>query len=277
MPTPLTDTDLYLARLGFEMPPEPTLDTLCALQQRHTAAFPFETLSTLLRLPVPLDPAALQKKLLHDARGGYCYELNRLFQMLLRQLGFDVRGLAARVVMGGPEDAVHARSHYLLRVMLQETPYIVDVGFGGMVPTAPLRLDTEAPQTTAHESFRVIERDGDYLLRARVADQWRGLYVFDLQPQADIDTVVGNWYVSTHPDSPFLDRLAVARTGPGWRKTLNGNSFAIHHLDAPSERRALPDADAVMHVLREEFDLRPPSEAGLHETLTARLFATNDA
>ena len=69
--------------------------------------------------------------------------------------------------------------------------------------------------------------------------EWRGLYVFDLQVQADIDYEIGNWYVSTHPGSPFLGQLKVARLAPGKRHTLNNAHYAIHYLDRPSEKRAI--------------------------------------
>ena len=100
MSATLADVAPYLRRLGHDQPPAHTLSTLRALQARHTAAFPFETLSTLLRLPVPLDLPSIERKLLHDDRGGYCYELNRLFLALLHTLGFDARAIAARVLMG---------------------------------------------------------------------------------------------------------------------------------------------------------------------------------
>ena len=70
MSATLADVAPYLRRLGHDQPPAPTLSTLRALQARHTAAFPFETLSTLLRLPVPLDLPSIERKLLHDDRGG---------------------------------------------------------------------------------------------------------------------------------------------------------------------------------------------------------------
>jgi N-hydroxyarylamine O-acetyltransferase len=273
MTTSLPEIALYLQRLGHDRPPAPTLDTLRRLQQRHTAVFPFETLSTLLHLPVPLDLPAVQHKLLHEGRGGYCYELNRVFLALLQELGFDARGLTARVVMGGPEDALTARTHLLVMVVVEGTRYAVDVGFGGMVPTAPLRLDTTDVQATPHEPYR-ITRDGDsYMLRALVADEWRALYRFDLQPQAEIDDIVGNWYVSTHPDSPFVGQLRAARTGPGWRRTLSNGSTAFHRMGQPSERRALPDADAVMAVLQDDFGIRLPVHAGLRTAIEARLKA----
>lgn len=265
MHTSLDHVATYLERLGFQAPPPPTLDTLRALQQRHTAAFPFETIATLLREPVPVDLPSLERKLLHDGRGGYCFELNRLFLALLQQLGFDARALTARVMTDG--DVVHARTHMVLLVTIDGVACSVDVGFGGMVPTGPLRLDTDAVQSTPHESYRLLEREGTYLLRANVAGDWRDMYRFDLQPQHDIDLEVGNWYVSTHPQSPFLGQLRVARTGPGIRKTLGNGSFAIHRLGGPSERRHLADADAVMQVLRHEFELRLPSGQALRDAL----------
>lgn len=265
----LKETSTYLQRLGFATAPPPTLDTLRQLQLRHTAAFPFDTLNTLMRAPVPVDLASLEQKLLRDGRGGYCFELNRLFLALLLQLGFDARGLTGRVVMGGPEDAVPPRTHLLLLVTIDGTRHIADVGFGGMVPTAPLRLDTEDEQPTPHETYRLTHRDGQYTLRAQVAGTWRALYVFDLQPQAEIDYEVSNWYVSTHPSSHFLGQLVAACTGPGLRKTLNQGSYTVHRIGAASERRPLADADAVIDLLLGEFGIRVPPHPDIHAAITA--------
>ncbi|EGT5746857.1 arylamine N-acetyltransferase, partial [Cronobacter dublinensis subsp. dublinensis] len=38
----------YFARIGFTGEPQPTLATLTALHQRHTATIPFENLDVLL-------------------------------------------------------------------------------------------------------------------------------------------------------------------------------------------------------------------------------------
>ncbi|WP_417311865.1 arylamine N-acetyltransferase family protein [Ectopseudomonas khazarica] len=263
----MLDLQRYLERLGYASAPAATLDNLRELQRRHTAEFAFETLSTMLRVPVEVEPAAIQDKLLHQGRGGYCFELNRLFLLLLQALGFDARGLTGRVVMGGPEDALPARTHMLVLVTLEGVRYITDVGFGGMVPTGPLLLDSEAEQATPHEAYRLSYVDGTYTLRARVADSWRAMYVFDLQAVADIDYVVGNWYVCTHPDSPFLGQMIAARTGPGLRKTLNNGSFAIHRLGQASERVQLDSVDEVLRVLRDEFGIRPPEHPELRQII----------
>lgn len=183
----LSDKARYLLRLGFDTPPAPTLDTLRQLQRRHTAEFPFETLSTLLRQPVPIDLESVERKVFEQGRGGYCYELNQLFFALLLELGFDARGITGRVVMNAPEGSWAARTHRLSLVTLDGVRYITDVGFGGMVPTAPLLLDSREAQTTPHELYRIETHADGYLLRANVDDEWRPMYLFDLQRQEDID------------------------------------------------------------------------------------------
>lgn len=263
----LSNPALYLQRLGFDAPPAPTLETLRQLQRRHTGAFPFENLTTLSGEPVLIDLASIEQKVLQDARGGYCYELNCLFLALLQKLGFDARGISGRVVMGQPEGAWTARTHRLGLVILDGVRYVTDVGFGGMVPTGPLVLDTAVEQATPHEAYRIEQHADGYTLRANVADEWRAMYIFDLQRQEDIDYAVGNWYVSTHPESSFARQLMVARTGEGWRRTLNNGSFAIHRTGSESERRQVVDVDELVGLLQDEFGIRVPKHPKLIQTL----------
>lgn len=271
------DVARYLSRIGYGGSTTASLETLAALQRHHTEAIAFETLSMLLGERVNLDLPSLQQKIVAGGRGGYCFELNLLFLHLLRALGFDARPLTGRVIMNGPEDASAARTHVLLLVTLDGARYTVDVGFGGMTPTGPLRLDTEDEQITPHEPYRLTSRDGAYTLRARIGDDWRHYYVFDLAPQADIDFEVGNWYVSTHPDSPFRGRLLAARAEPGMRHALRGGEYAMHRLGAPSERRRIEDPEDAMALLRSVFRIDVPDSPMLRSTLAAALAAPQPA
>lgn len=263
----LANSRLYLQRLGYASPPPPTLQTLRDLQLRHVCTFAFESLSTLMHAPVPIDLPSVERKVLHEGRGGYCYELNQLFLALLLELGFDARGITGRVVIGGPPDAHTGRTHRLSLVTLDGVRYITDVGFGGMVPSSPLQLDTEAPQATAHEPYRLTLNQGSYTLWAQVGEEWRGLYVFDLQTQADIDYEIGNWYVSTHPGSPFVGQLKAALLAPGKRHTLANARYARHYLDQPSEKRTLESVDELLGLLRDTFGIRLPEQPQLREAV----------
>lgn len=267
------DVPAYLARIGYTGPTAPTLDVLAALQRHHIAAIAFETLAMILREPVRLDLSALQQKILTNGRGGYCFELNLLFLHLLRALGFDAHGLTGRVVMNTPPGVVPARTHVLILVTIDGIRYVTDVGFGGMTPTAPLVLDTEDAQPTPNEPYRLTRRYDTYALTALVEDTWRTYYVFDLARPADIDFEVGNWYVSTHPASPFRNRLLAARGEPGVRHTLRGGEYAIHRVGHASERRRLEHPDAVIDLLRSVFGLEVPEHPRLRDALAEALAA----
>lgn len=69
-----------------------------ALHLLHPQAIPFENLAVLLGRPVKLDLASIQRKLVTDRRGGYCYEHNLLLRSVLQTLGFRVRSFAGRVL-----------------------------------------------------------------------------------------------------------------------------------------------------------------------------------
>ena len=67
---------------------------------------------------------------------------------------------------------------------LEGGPYIVDVGFGGLTLTGPLRLVPDIEQATPHETFRLLAGDrGEYVLQVLLGGAWKPLYSFDLQPQ----------------------------------------------------------------------------------------------
>src|SRR5580704_18152588 len=156
------DLDAYLARIGYDGPREATLPVLCALHALHPAAIAFENLDPVLGRPVSLDLDALQSKLLGQRRGGYCFEQNAVFRSALEALGFAVTPLIARVVwMAPPDRPLGPRSHMLLKVDLPEGPYIADVGFGGQLSSAPLKLAEGLEQPTAEASFRLLPVAGD--------------------------------------------------------------------------------------------------------------------
>src|SRR5579862_7365644 len=96
------DLTAYFTRIGFGGParPAPTLDTLRALHLLHPQAIPFENLDVLLGRPVTLDLASIQRKLVAEGRGGYCYEHNLLLRSVLQTLGFRVRSFGGRVLWG---------------------------------------------------------------------------------------------------------------------------------------------------------------------------------
>jgi arylamine N-acetyltransferase len=267
----------YFARIDYRGAADPTLDVLQDLVTAHTRTIPFENLDPLLGVPVDdLSPEALTDKLVHRRRGGYCYEHNGLMGHVLEQLGFGVRRFAARVVWGQPPDApVPAQTHTLLGVTVPGAPqlFLVDVGFGGQTPTAPLRLETGSVQQTPHEPYRLRERGHDLVLEALVRDEWQSLYEFATRAAPPIDLAVGSWYVSTYPSSHFVTTLTVSLVTADGRCNLSGRQLAIHR-DGSTEKTVLDDAAAVVDALTDRFGINV-ADTGERKVLEARIAAVS--
>jgi len=201
----------YFDRIDYSGPQQATSETLHALHRLHPQVIPFENLDPLLGRTPHLDLASVFAKLVSARRGGYCYEHNLLFRAVLDTLGFETTGLAARVLWNDPA-AMMPRTHMMLLVETPDNTWLADVGFGSMTLSAPLLFDTGREQATPHEPFRLdlIER-GDFLLQVKLGDAWRPVYRFDLEPQFPADYAMANHYVSTYPESIFVDHLIVAR------------------------------------------------------------------
>ncbi len=263
------DLDAYFARIGHTGRSDASLETLETLHRLHPQAIPFENVDPFLGRQVLLDLASLQKKVIADRRGGYCFEHNLILMHALKALGFEVSGLAARVLWGQPEDAVTTRSHMLLRVELGGRTHIADVGFGGMTLTAPLLLEPGLEQRTPHETYRIVETGDHFRLQASVGGDWRTLYRFDMQPQHEIDYSVANYFLSTHPTSHFLSTIVAARALPDRRYALRGNRLSIHHLGGRTEQKematAVELAETLVHLLEIIIPDRAAFEAGLRQ------------
>ena len=110
------DVDAYLTRIGATRASD-----LPDLHRRHQTAVPFENLSIHLGEQISLDPGDLFDKIVTRGRGGFCYELNGLFAVLLEMLGHKVTRVSARVGDGPPFDHL---------ALLVDDAWLVDVGFG---------------------------------------------------------------------------------------------------------------------------------------------------
>ncbi|MCB0109962.1 MAG: arylamine N-acetyltransferase [Caldilineaceae bacterium] len=264
---PAVDLDGYFTRIGYDGPRTPTLATLQAIVQHHTQTIPFENLNPYLRLPVNLDLASLQNKLVYSRRGGFCFEQNGLLRHVLLALGFQSRPLGARVIWGRPPGFMPPRTHMVQLLTIAGQPYMADVGFGGMTPTAPVLLAPDRVQETPHEPFRFVMAEEDYVLEALVAGTWRALYRFDLTEQKPIDYELSNFWVCHHPTSHFISGISAARVAPGRRYALRDNKLSIHHTGGASEERLLTSVAALRELLDQTFHITIPTEVDANAAL----------
>jgi N-hydroxyarylamine O-acetyltransferase len=264
------DLSAYFRRIGYTGSATPTLETLTAIHAGHAASIAFENLNPLLGWPVSLDVAALEQKLVAEGRGGWCFEHNALLKAVLEEIGFEVRGLGARVLWNAPAGSLGPRSHMALLVKIRGRDFFADVGFGGQTLTTPLRLEPHTEQATTLDPFRLIPHEDDLILESLIGDQWKPLYRFGLEPQYPADYEVSNFYLCQHPSSFFRKDLLAARATDTARYGLRNSELVIHRPGKPSERRTLTDPGELRQVLTEDFQIRVPDSPEI-EPLLERL------
>lgn len=244
------DIEAYLARIGYEGEAKPDLETLRALHRGHVASIPFENLEIMLGRPVLLDLAALQDKMVHRRRGGYCYEQNLLFAAALERIGFSVKGLGARVRAGA--STTRAVTHMLLDVEADGEQWHCDVGFGadGLLEPISLRAGVDVSQGEWRFGIR-SEEEGVRVLRTQNADGWFDLYAYTTTRCLPVDYVVMNHYTSTHPKSLFIRRPVLQQAAPGVRCRLIGAQLTRTRPDGSRDERDVPVSELRQTLVRE--------------------------
>ncbi|MFC6631709.1 arylamine N-acetyltransferase family protein [Microbulbifer taiwanensis] len=269
------DLNAYFQRIGYSGDASPDLETVRALIALHTQSIPFENLNPFLGWPVEIDLPLVERKLVRERRGGYCYEQNNLFRAVLEGIGITVTGLAARVLWQVPTNHQPAQSHMMLRAEIAGIPYLVDVGFGSQTPTAPLRLDIETEQATSHGVYRLCGTEGDYLLETRIDGLWLPVYRFDQKKKTAGDYKVFNWYCSTHPASHFVRELVVARAFAGGRHTLRNRELSYYPRKGPKMVFRIASPQELRETLADVFKIEVPDAPEVDSAL-ASLFAPRE-
>lgn len=252
----LFNQDAWLERIGYSGPITPTLETLNRLIFAHAHTISYETLDIMLGRMPKLDVVSLQNKMISGKRGGHCLEQNMLFRAGLRSLGFRITSFQGRVVRGMAIDAPRPAIHMLLRVDLPGGSYLADVGFGNLAPTRALLLEPEIEQETPHELMRFVDVGGELTLQARLKHGWEHIYRVIPYPRYDGEYEITNWYIATHPDTPYQGNIIVARPGPNrTRITMYNSRVTVRDADGCADKRWLKNESEYFDVLRGDFGL----------------------
>src|SRR5690606_9273569 len=143
----------------------------------------------------------------------------------------------AKVLWNNPDATDIALSHMVLAVEISGQTHIADVGFGGLTLTAPLRLRPDIEQKTPHETFRLTGGDPEWRLEAKIGEDWKALYSFEMIERTDADYDASNLYLSTDPASKFRQDLRVALSPEGKRLALLENRLTVHGPEGQTDQR----------------------------------------
>lgn len=219
------DIGAYLRRIGYMGPTDPTVETLAGLTRAQLEAVPFENLDIIpLGRPLRLDPAGLFQKMVEEQRGGFCFELNGLFALLLEALGFGVIRVACQFAEEGGYS--HLLDHLALLVTTSDGDlWFIDVGAGRTSLATPLAMPGPdatgpvGPPDPADGAITRIERRGavGHVWRREADGEWVEHLRFDPSPHTLSDFADRCRCFETEPDSHFRSGPICTRLTPeGW-------------------------------------------------------------
>ncbi|MDI6100072.1 arylamine N-acetyltransferase [Actinoplanes sp. NEAU-A12] len=251
------DVNAYLDRIGAPRTGPADAARLRALHHAHLTAVPFENLDIHLGARISLTAEDLFDKIVRRARGGFCYELNGLFALLLEELGYTVTRLAARVFgaerLGPPYDHLAllvspARAH--------DQRWLVDVGFGDH-SIGPLDFTSRAGQDDPGGRFLLVDTpDGDVDILRDGKPQYR----LELRPRVLDDFAATCWYQQTAPESPFTAKTVCTRLTSGGRITISDRTLIVTAADGRAET-PLATGEALRAAYRDHFGVRLDPDA----------------
>jgi N-hydroxyarylamine O-acetyltransferase len=238
----------YLDRVSIAAPVSGDAAGLRLLHRAHQLAVPFENLSIHLSEPILLDERDLIDKIVMRRRGGFCYELNGAFALLLEALGAQVTRVAARVYdddrLGPPFDHLAL----IVRPADGSGPYLADVGFGSH-SDYPLLLDFGAEQEDPAGRFRLAAADaGDVDVLRDDKRQYR----IEPRERSLPDFVPTCWWHQTSPESHFTRSTICSRLTEDGRVSISGRMLIEAHGGARTEQR-LDGDEAVLAAYRDHF------------------------
>jgi N-hydroxyarylamine O-acetyltransferase len=238
----------YLDRIGVTGPAAGDAAGLRTLHQAHQRTVPFENLSIHLAEQISLDEPDLIDKIVRRRRGGFCYELNGAFALLLEALGAQVSRVGARV--HGEAGLSPPLDHLALVVRPADGtgPWLADVGFGSH-SDYPLRLDDHNDQDDPAGRFRLADAgEGDI----DVLKDGKPQYRLETRAVSLADCVPTCWWQQTSPLSHFTQSTICSRLTPGGRVSISGRLLIQTEHGTRTERQLDTD-DALLAAYRDHF------------------------
>ena len=231
----MLSVEKYLERIKFNGDLSVSYGTLSQLVFQHFMNVPYENVDILNHIPLSLEIPDIYDKIVNRRRGGYCFELNALFNWLLNRIGFETESYFSRFLLNQPTDVIAIKRHRVMKTEIDEVAYLVDVGVGNEVPVRPLPLIENEETAMRGLIFRLIKDDilGWVLQYKNVKknnDEWKNIYSFTVEKQYEIDFVQPNFWCQYSPDSPLNTQNKIALRTETGKYTIDGHLFRIYDM-----------------------------------------------
>lgn len=220
----------YLDRIKYYSEVELSKEVIFRLQKQHLLNIPFENLDIHFGTKIKLDLDKIFQKIIIEKRGGFCYELNSLFNELLKEIGFNTFLISGRVYN---ENGTYGQEfdHMAIIAMLESKIYLVDVGFGKFT-LEPLEIVTDIAQIDNYGTF-IIDRfdDNNYRVNKLKGELRKPEYIFNLNRRQLTEFEEMCDFHQSSQNSHFTKNKVISLADINGRITLTDNIFKITKED----------------------------------------------
>jgi N-hydroxyarylamine O-acetyltransferase len=229
------DIKQYLERINYVGLVNLTFEVLSNLQIMHLMNVPFENLD--IHNNTKIDLTNLFNKIVTRKRGGFCYELNGLFYELLKEIGFTVKMVSARVY-DGKKDYSPEFDHMALIVKIKDDSYLVDVGFGEF-SFYPIKIELNKEASDPGGIFRIETFNDNYkVIKKKNADgKFIPEYIFSEKERQLEEFFARCNYHQTSNESHFMQKRICSLPTKSGRITLTGDILKITENGEVKERK----------------------------------------
>ena len=248
----------YLDKMDF-IPSNANLESLNSLIEKHTQLFAFSSINVLLEKNLSLKNTPLFDRVIAQESGGYCFEHNKIFNLVLKELGFEVKMSMARVVLGAGLE--NARTHRVSLVTIESQDYLVDVGFGSLGPIGAVLIESDFNTSLGLGSYKVFKHENEFHLRLIKKNQVPiTLYAFDTARYTEKDCEQGHFFSHKHPEAIFVNNLVVSKISKNKIIHITNHQFIIETSDG-IDNIDLINQKHLNSILSDEFGITlSPSE-----------------
>lgn len=242
----------YLKRIDYNDVIDVTDKVLASLHKNHVFQVPFENLDVYYKRIFDLDLGKVYQKIINDRRGGFCYELNFLFNWLLTEIGFSSRIIASRIF--NKDGTVGPEFDHMSIYVNTGKEFLVDVGYGDLF-VAPIEIK-QGVQFDGRNYFQIDSWNKNEYVISMSSDNltFSKKYTFslDLVDINDFNVICND--KQTNPNSYFVKNVVCTKPTETGRVTIFNDNLVEKIGELRIERVIQSDKD-FRRCLKDKFGI----------------------
>ncbi|WP_052807143.1 arylamine N-acetyltransferase family protein [Risungbinella massiliensis] len=255
----MNKVEQYLNRIGITPRLTNPRDLLQEIHYRHFLTVPFENLDIVhFQKPLSMNPEIVWEKVVHNHRGGLCFETNSLSYYVLTELGYQVDFISGGFWNDVDQKWAPPYSHLALLVTLADELYLYDVGVGGG-PVYPLQLKEGYLQHDPTGTYQITQSKQDpsnwYTIEQKTEKGWTrkfGVSTFSCKLENFHDSLI---QIQTDPNSIFRQNKLVSKNTEDGRISLT-NDFLTVTKDGIKIKEPIYNEKEWSRILWEYFGIK---------------------